>query len=187
MSTNVRLDHLFDWSVAKSAGSKDYIPGSVPFVTSSELNNGVVAYVEPMEGDKVFEGPALCISGLGYATIQPGKFLPKGNGGDSLTIGMPRKDMTIGELVAVCAAFNVLHSWRFSFGRKCSKKRIAPLEIPAQLPDISHSWDVERDRAREIASRVDNWVELPVSAGATRMETTLSGDKEDEGDLPVDA
>lgn len=158
MTKHVTLKSLFRFEAARSHGIDDYEPGQTPFVTSTALNNGVVGFVTPLVGDKVFDGPALSISGLGAATVQVHRFLPKGNGGDSLTICTPRSAMSIADLLAVSAAFNVLHSWRFSFGRKCSVKRLEPLEIPTQLPDVKQIWEKEATRVRDIAQAVASLV-----------------------------
>jgi len=37
--------------------------------------------------------------------------------------------MSIRELLFYTAQFNICHKWRFSFGRKCSKKRIEKLSF----------------------------------------------------------
>ncbi|GAB5409363.1 MAG: hypothetical protein BalsKO_17280 [Balneolaceae bacterium] len=124
------ISELFDIKVAKSKGTEDYDSGQVPFVTNTTLNNGVVKYVDPYEDDKLFDANTICISGLGYATLQLNQYLPKGNGGDSATILEPIEEMSIEVLVYYTAVFNLLHRWRFSFGRKASKKRIQDLEIP---------------------------------------------------------
>lgn len=124
------ISKLFKVYVAKSKGNEDYDPGGVPFVTSTALNNGVISYVEPYEDDKIFAGNTICISGLGFATLQLNNYLPKGNGGDSATILVPDTEMAIEELIYYTAVFNLLHNWRFSFGRKASKKRIQDLDIP---------------------------------------------------------
>lgn len=123
----MKIINLFDIAVAKSKSTDDYSAGDVPFVTNAEINNGVVRYVEPFEDDKVFEGPAICISGLGYATVHYGVFLPKGNGGDSCTILKPKGDLRRSELLYYAALFNALHGWRFSFGRKASRRRLENL------------------------------------------------------------
>ena len=120
---------LFVIDVAKSKGTDDYLPGDIAFVTNTEINNGVVRYVEPFDDDKVFWGPAICISGLGYATVHYNQFLPKGNGGDSCTILKPKHALKKSELLYYAALFNALHSWRFSFGRKASRRRLETLEI----------------------------------------------------------
>jgi hypothetical protein len=125
----MKLSELFDLKVAKSKGNEDYDDGNIPYVSSTTMNNGVVKFVEPYPEDKVFPGKLICISGLGFATLQLNDFLPKGNGGDSATILIPKQPMTMVELIYYTATFNLLHNWRFSFGRKCSKERIQNLEL----------------------------------------------------------
>ncbi len=123
------ISELFEMVVAKSKSTDDYLPGEIPFITNTEVNNGVVSYVEPFDDDRVFTGPAICISGLGYATLHLGEFLPKGNGGDSCTVLVPQNDLSNTELLYYAALFNTLHGWRFSFGRKTSKRRLESLDL----------------------------------------------------------
>lgn len=125
----MKVNEEFNIDVARSKSGDDYSSGEVAFVANSQINNGVSGYVEPLPGDKVFAGPAINISGLGYATVQLSEFLPKGNGGDSCTVLTPKSPMSTEALIYYAALFNVLHSWRFSFGRKTSKKRIELLEL----------------------------------------------------------
>lgn len=140
----MKIIDLFGVTVAKSKSTDDYSAGDVPFVTNAEINNGVVRYVEPFEDDKVFNGPAICISGLGHATVHYGSFLPKGNGGDSCTILEAKGDLRKSELLYYAALFNTLHGWRFSFGRKTSRRRLenlmmtplhnhAPIDLLAEI------------------------------------------------------
>lgn len=125
----MKISDLFLIEVAKSKSTADYLPGDIAFVTNTEINNGVVRYVEPFDDDRVFSGPAICISGLGYATVHYGQFLPKGNGGDSCTILKPKQPLNKSQLLYYAALFNALHGWRFSFGRKGSRRRLETLEM----------------------------------------------------------
>jgi hypothetical protein len=125
----MKISEIFDIFVAKSKSTDDYEAGETPFVTNTEVNNGVVCYVEPMDDDRVFTGPAICISGLGHATVHLGEFLPKGNGGDSCTILKPKNEQRNADLMYYAALFNTLHGWRFSFGRKASRRRLEGLEL----------------------------------------------------------
>lgn len=93
------ISSLFNIEIAKSKGIEDYESGKIPFVTSSSLNNGVVKYVDPYEDDRVFNGNTICVSGLGHATCQLFSYLPKGNGGDSATILIPKEEMSVEELI----------------------------------------------------------------------------------------
>ena len=108
---------------------------------STTANNGVDRYVEPdLAHDRVFDGPRVAISGLGHATLQLERFLPKGNGGDSLTILTPREPMSPAQLLAFVALFNLLHGWRFSYGRKAKLDRLMHLEVPTpftRLPQLA--------------------------------------------------
>jgi len=231
----IKLNRLFTLSSAKSKGINDYDPGQIPFVTSTESNNGVVGYVEPEEDDLVFEGPAIAISGLGHATVHFSSFLPKGNGGDSLTILIPRErtlteealslwdqyvvlalsllifiafvkvfhskfsvlqnnfdldselgqkkvsdiekslldceeeyvdlpmhGITVEDLMCFAAAFNALHKWRFSYGRKCSVSRTQDLEFPFPLPKASEVWNTESNLVSSINTLVDKKLEQKI-------------------------
>jgi hypothetical protein len=156
MSAKSSLGQLFHLAAAKSGGVDDYGPGPIPFVTSAEINNGVVAYVTPEAEDVVVDGPAIAISGLGHATVHLRRFLPKGNGGDSLTILKPKTEMSVGVLISVAAAFNALHKWRFSYGRKCSVDRLRILAIVWPLADIAQNWTDESKVLRQIDARIQS-------------------------------
>jgi hypothetical protein len=167
------LIDLFSIKVAKSKGVNDYSPGNIPLVTSAEVNNGVVPYVEPEEDDTLFEGPSIVISGLGYATVHLNKFLPKGNGGDSLTILKPREPMTVERLIFFAAAFNVLHKWRFSYGRKCSVSRIVKLNLPLSSSEVDNVWNVESSRLSSIIGLVGSALKNVVEPSSSGISSTV--------------
>jgi len=150
----MKMSELFNVNATRSKGTDDYLSGVIPFVTNTELNNGVVAYVEPFEADKVFDGPAICISGLGHATVHLGKFLPKGNGGDSCTVLVPKNGLSNQELLYYAALFNTLHSWRFSFGRKTNKRRLENLELSPLHSDSPIDLEKEAEKSNSIMSEL---------------------------------
>ncbi|HEL5572037.1 restriction endonuclease subunit S [Stenotrophomonas maltophilia] len=127
----MKISDIFDIFVARSHATDEYSNGNIPFVTNSEINNGIVRYVDPIDDDLTFPGGSICVSGLGHATVHFDEFLPKGNGGDSCTILVPKDDLSKADLLYYAAMFNVSHGWRFSFGRKASRRRIELLEIDA--------------------------------------------------------
>lgn len=141
-------------TVARSKSTDDYLAGDVPFVTNTEVNNGVVSYVDPFDTDKVFHGPAICISGLGHATIHLGSFLPKGNGGDSCTVLIPREELSKTELLYYAALFNTLHGWRFSFGRKTSKRRLEGLDLSPLHDEAPVDIDLETTKNNSLMSKL---------------------------------
>lgn len=157
----MKVSELFTIKVAKSKGADDYDPGTLPFVTNTTLNNGVTKYVTPFSDDKTFDGPAICISGLGYATVQHGSFLPKGNGGDSATILLPKEAMATEELLYYAALFNTLHTWRFSFGRKTSKRRVQDLDLSPPFVDaLVAPVSILQTFSSAVQDRVESYREL---------------------------
>jgi hypothetical protein len=149
------ISEIFNMTVADSGDIPDYEDGDIPFVTSTEVNNGIVKYVEPLEGDLVFTGPCVVISGLGFATVHTGKVLPKGNGGDSCTVLVPKSDLDLQSFFSFAACFNVLHRWRFSFGRKCGKSRVEVLAVPWPPPEIKQIWQEQRGLIQKSFSELD--------------------------------
>jgi hypothetical protein len=148
------ISDLFEMTPAKSKSTDDYLSGEIPFVTNTEMNNGVVSYVEPFDDDKVFSGPAICVSGLGHATVHLSSFLPKGNGGDSCTVLLPKEKLTNNELLYYAALFNTLHGWRFSFGRKTSKRRLAGLDLAPRHPQAIIDIECETSINNELMLRL---------------------------------
>lgn len=146
----MKVNEIFHLEIARSKSADDYTNGEIPFITNTELNNGIVAYVEPFDDDKVISGPAICISGLGHATVHAGSFLPKGNGGDSCTILLPRSDLSHTELVYYAALFNGLQKWRFSYGRKASRRRVENLDLSPTHTEASISLREEISRNNEM-------------------------------------
>jgi len=153
----MKISELFRIGVGKSKANDEYDEGNIPYVSSTTFNNGVLQFVEPYQEDKVFDGGTICVSGLGFATLQLQRFLPKGNGGDSATLLIPLVEMSITELVYYTATFNMLHNWRFSFGRKANKTRIQDLEmIPFSEYDGQFNIDFE-DYMNLISNKIDEF------------------------------
>lgn len=152
----MRINELFKIEVAKSHSTDDYDRGEIPFVTNSEINNGVVSFVEPQSDDKIFDAFTICISGLGFATLQVMQYLPKGNGGDSATILIPKAEMRFEELLFYTAQFNAIHKWRFSFGRKCSKKRIDRLSFTKSFNEITIPSGLLLEVKTKLSEKINN-------------------------------
>ncbi len=151
-----RICDLFHLHAASSRDTQDYADGPVPFVTSAESNNGVVRHVRPLEGDAVFRGPCVVISGLGFATVHTGAVLPKGNGGDACTVLYARRPLGLSGYIALAGVFNLLHRWRFSYGRKCNEGRLAALEIPWPLPAVDAAWAAQKAVCLEALMVLEN-------------------------------
>ncbi|MCE5309856.1 MAG: hypothetical protein LLG20_19650 [Acidobacteriales bacterium] len=172
--------------VANSHDTQEYEDGPVPFVTSAEADNGVVKYVKPLDGDRVVEGPCIVISGLGFATLHAGKVLPKGNGGDSCTILKAKAQASMAEYLSFAAVFNLLHKWRFSYGRKCGWSRIADLDVPDELPSVDSVWKDQQDRLDacrgDISSKLFEKCEPATASSSPEASETDTEPKELDAD-----
>jgi len=132
------LEDIFEVINAKSSNIEDYGEGIIPFITSTELNNGVEMFVEPDKKSLIFNVPCIAISSFGFATVQLPPFIARSHG--AVIVLKPRRKMGLIELTFFAAQLN-LQNWRFSYGRWVTKKRLNGLEIKpfasSSLPDFS--------------------------------------------------
>lgn len=128
------ITNFFDPKNAKSKNLESYLDGDIPFVSNSNLNNGVVHYVEP-DNDRVFDAPCIAVNGFGFATVQLKPFIGAGNGGVHIIALIPKKAMSIVELAYYASQIN-LQSWRFSYGRRAIQRRL--LQVTLKEFDLSN-------------------------------------------------
>ena len=124
------LSSLFGSHVARSHSYKSYVMGTTAFVSNGLSNNGVLGYVEPKLGDKVFEARSICVSAFCEATVQEPPFIGRGNGGSGLVILEPKEAISREGLLKIAAYINEAIRWRFSYGRMVTPDRLMHFEIP---------------------------------------------------------
>ncbi len=117
------IAELFNHFNTKSGDLGEYSEGNVPFVSNSNLNNGVVAYVDSLADEVVKDIPCLAVNGFGFATIQTEPFIGAGNGGVHVIALVPKERMSIMELAFYASQINHA-SWRFSYGRRAIWRRL---------------------------------------------------------------
>lgn len=131
---------LCDWfciETGRSSGSKNYAPGSVPFISSGDSYNGIAAFIEP-QAEEAYTDPCITVSAFGQACVQPWKFCARGNGGSAVRVLRPRHAMSVQELFWFIGQINS-QRWRFHYGRMAIRQRLGQLCVdppPSQLPDI---------------------------------------------------
>lgn len=129
----------FDIVNAKSSSFSLYSNGDIPFVTNgSDLESSIIGYVEPINGDRIFEKESISLSSFGEAIIPPVPFVARGNGGSGLIILVPKNDMSINELYFYASQIN-MQKWRFSFSFMATKKRVEKINL------------IEFDKSKKIA------------------------------------
>ena len=141
---------------AKSRNLDSYSTGTIPFVSNSNLNNGVVKYVDSDVKNEIVEAPCIAVNGFGYATVQLKPFVGAGNGGVHVIALIPKKEMSVLELAYYASQIN-LQSWRFSYGRRAIKKRLNQIklqEFDLSVADSSAFKELFDKRIKESVSQL---------------------------------
>lgn len=125
-----KLNSLFTLHIAKSHAYKGYEKGKTAFVSNGLSNNGVLGYITPKSGDRVFTTRSICVSAFCEATVQEPPFVARGNGGSGLVILEPKTPTSRRGLLGIAAYINKVVRWRFSYGRMVTPDRLAPFDIP---------------------------------------------------------
>ena len=182
-----KLDSLFVLHVARSHAYKKYGSGATAFVSNGFPNNGVVGYIEPESGDKVFKSRSICVSAFCEATVQEPPFLARGNGGSGLVILEPKMPMSRKALLGVAAYINEAIRWRFSYGRMVTPDRLARFDIPKN--DVTIRIDIDEimpkpQPRKKIPAPVMDLIASFKPTALKDLFTPRSGDYHKATDLP---
>lgn len=151
-----RIEELFTPHTARSSGFSSYKAGNVAFVTNGFRQNGVLGFVKPKAGDKVFKFHGIALSAFCEATVQMPPFVARGNGGSGLIVLEPKQPMTADELGYIAAYINQALRWRFNWYRQASVERVRRLEIPD--PKGAHvEYNVRRLLPQSVAVLKNSW------------------------------
>jgi hypothetical protein len=112
------LKELFD--VAKGAGCyfEKCKSGKTPLISASEMDNGVIGFVDL---PATFKAPCITIERIGgKAHVQTMDFVTVP---DDIFVLVPKRDFSIEELFLVAAVLN-FNRWRFSYSHKVTRPRL---------------------------------------------------------------
>ena len=130
------LSSWFSIRNGRSTGSKNYPPGSTPYISSGDSNNGIVSFIEP-DLDEVYSQRCITVSAFGQAHIQPWRFTARGNGGSAVRVLQPKHSLSITDLLWFVGQINS-QKWRFHYGRMAIPNRLGSLLVahPPDLPEM---------------------------------------------------
>lgn len=126
-----KVEQLFFVHGGKSSGESNYLAGSCPYISSGDPQNSIVRLVNDVESE-VFADGGITVTCFGQASVQPWRFMARGNGGSAVRVLIPKYHMSYRELVWFAAQIN-MQRWRFFYGRMAIQKRIRNLEL--KVPD----------------------------------------------------
>jgi type I restriction-modification system DNA methylase subunit len=130
---SVSLSELFILQNGKSPGEKNFPEGEVPYISSGDELNSIVRQVSPFSEDEVFGEGGITVTAFGLASVQPWAFVARGNGGSSVRVLLPKKRMSIRELVWFAAQIN-LQRWRFFYLRQAILGRLKSSHFKLKTP-----------------------------------------------------
>ncbi len=130
------IEDFFTVETGRSLGEKNYLDGTLPYISSGDSFNSIVRLVE---GDRtqIINDAAITVTAFGKACVQPWPFLARGNGGSAVRVLRPNFAMNFRELVWFAAQINA-HKWRFFYARMAIKSRLERLIVcspSVQMPD----------------------------------------------------
>ena len=134
------IEDYFTVKGGKSSGEANYSEGTCPYISSGDPQNSIIRLVSDVNGE-VFESGAITVTCFGRASVQPWRFMARGNGGSAVRVLIPKYNMSFNELVWFAAQIN-MQRWRFFYGRMAILKRLKRIRLsaPAQkIPDSEHS------------------------------------------------
>lgn len=124
------IEDLFILHNARGSGFSRHKAGDVAYVSNGARSNGVMGYVTPRTGDRVFKFVGVVLSTFCEATVQAPPFMARGNGGSGLIALEPRTKLNADQLAYLAAFINTSVRWRFNWYRQATIDRVRRLEIP---------------------------------------------------------
>jgi len=167
MSRSVAIKDLFlVRSGDTHAVDKELAPGEIPLVSCGDVNHGLVGYFQIPEKQQYEDALTVAYNGAPLtAKYRPYRFGAK----DDIGVLEPKEQMSPRVLLYVATLLNAKR-WRYSYGRKCFKKKLESVQIqmPANTAPIEKLLaGVSLDRRPEIATRkesvlppAEKWVEM---------------------------
>lgn len=152
--TEGNIEKYFYVKGGKSSGESNYSDGSCPYVSSGDPLNSIIRLVADVEGE-VFNDGAITVTCFGRASVQPWRFMARGNGGSAVRVLIPKFKMTFSELVWFAAQIN-MQRWRFFYGRMAILKRLKKIKLVAPKSKIKDADKSIAEKVAELSNKVTN-------------------------------
>ena len=146
------IEKFFHVKGGKSSGESNYSDGSCPYISSGDPLNSIVRLVADVDGE-VFEDGAITVTCFGRASVQPWRFMARGNGGSAVRVLIPKYKMTFSELVWFAAQIN-MQRWRFFYGRMAILKRLKGIKLVAPKSRIEDTDKTISEKVAELSEKV---------------------------------
>ncbi len=150
--TENSIEHFFRVEGGKSKGESNYIAGTCPYISSGDPQNSVIRLVGDVEGE-VFPDGAITVTCFGRASVQPWRFMARGNGGSAVRVLIPKYKMSFGELIWFASQIN-MQRWRFFYGRMAIKSRLKLMRVSAPNEMIQDGETSIAEKVMELSNKI---------------------------------
>ena len=125
------------------ATDKELGPGDVPLVSCGDVNHGLVGFYDIPEANQYQDAVTVAYNGQPLAAkYRPYVFGAK----DDIGILKPREPVGPRALVYVATMLNA-RRWRYSYGRKCFKTKLASVEVEVPVRESEQgAWCLDLER-----------------------------------------
>ena len=147
------VEQLFFVQGGKSKGESNYIEGTCPYISSGDSQNSIIRLVSDESGE-VFRNGGITVTCFGCASVQPWRFMARGNGGSAVRVLIPKYNMNYEELTWFAAQIN-MQRWRFFYGRMAISKRLKNVVINTPPNRLTNNIDISEkiiDLAESLSS-----------------------------------
>lgn len=152
------LEDFFIVYGGKSSGESNYFAGSCPYISSGDPQNSIIRLVSDVEGEVFLQG-GITVTCFGQASVQPWRFMARGNGGSAVRVLIPKYNMTYSEMEWFAAQIN-MQKWRFFYGRMAILKRLRQLKLHAPKNKLVDGAKTIADRIYDLSNKVSEIMEL---------------------------
>ncbi len=123
-----KIDDLFIVRSGDFHATKELDPGTVPLISCGDTENGLVGHFDIPKEKRYRHCITVAYNGQPLlAKFHPYEFGAK----DDIAVLKPRHTMLDTTLLYIAVQLNAA-KWRYSYGRKCFRKKL--LEVPIQIP-----------------------------------------------------
>lgn len=136
----------------KSSGESNYMAGTCPYISSGDPQNSIIRLVADVQGE-VFADGGITVTCFGQASVQPWRFMARGNGGSAVRVLIPKYNMTYAELVWFAAQIN-MQRWRFFYGRMAILKRLKKLKVKAPKEKLEDGNSSIADKINDLSNKM---------------------------------
>lgn len=124
------VSRLFTIKSPASRSIKTYTEGTVPYVSSGGVNNGIISYLEPKENEELEKGNCITVSPLEGtpAFFQDTDFLGRGGAGSAISM-LYNDNLTKYNALFICTIIKICAT-KFDYSDAFTSDNLKTLKIP---------------------------------------------------------